>query len=169
MPPSPVQLRFARSADLIEIAQISREQIEQGLHWRYTPDRLRRTLQSPHKNLVVACAGPVLIGFGIMSYREESANLDLLAVKPTYRNRGVGERIVDWLVTVARTAGIGQIFVQVRKRNPGAIRFYERIGFAQIDEHVGYYEGRESAVILCLTLALQRFEMPSPSGSDPAD
>ena len=43
MPPSPVQLRFARSADLIEIAQISREQIEQGLHWRYTPDRLRRT------------------------------------------------------------------------------------------------------------------------------
>ena len=37
-----------------------------------------------------------LIGFGIMTYGENTANLDLLAVRPNYRRRGVATRLLRW-------------------------------------------------------------------------
>ena len=83
-----------------------------------------------------------------MSYGDKCANLDLLAVPAPYRRRGVGKCIVAWLEKVALTAGIATVFVQVRKRNPGAMRFYRQLGFAFVDEAPGYYQGRESAIVM---------------------
>lgn len=140
---------FATSADVAEIAELSRTLVEYGLGWKYTPARLRRLLQHQSKNVVVARRQAELAGFGIMTYSDSTANLDLLAVKPRYRHRRVGSQIVAWLSKVAADAGIENVFVQVRKLNPGAIAFYQRIGFQIIDEQARYYHGRESAVILC--------------------
>jgi ribosomal protein S18 acetylase RimI-like enzyme len=57
--------------------------------------------------------------------------------------------VVQWLEKVASTAGTVNIFVQARKANTGAIRFYEKLGFHIIGEAEGYYQRRESAVIMC--------------------
>lgn len=93
-----------------------------------------------------------MLGFGIMTYEDEQANLDLLAVKYFHRRRGIGRLIVTWLEDVACAAGIQNIFVQVRKINKGAIEFYEKLGFQIIDEEAGYYQGRETGVIMCKSL-----------------
>ena len=83
-----------------------------------------------------------------MTYHEEQANLDLLAVKIRYRYRGIGRQLVQWLEKVALTAGIFTIYVQVREINTGAIKFYKKLGYKIVDEHRGYYRGQESAVIM---------------------
>lgn len=83
-----------------------------------------------------------------MTYGDETANLDLLAVKTLYRRRGVGRQIVNWLEEVALTAGIFSLFVQVRKLNSGAIKFYEKLGFEIIEERSGYYQGKENGILL---------------------
>ncbi len=70
-------------------------------------------------------------------------------MRKPHRQRGVGTRILQWLEKVADTAGIVNVFVQVRESNNGAIRFYERQGYHAVAEAAGYYQGRESAVILC--------------------
>lgn len=140
---------FATGSDAIEIGELSRKYIEYNLCWKYNPSRIRELIRNRSKNVVVAREDRSLAGFGIMTYQEDSANLDLLAVKSQYRRRGVGRQIVLWLEKVAQTAGIMNIFVQVRKTNCGAIRFYEKLGFHIIREAAGYYQGRESAVIMC--------------------
>lgn len=152
MLPLEATIEFATDSDVAEIGELSRRYVEYDLGWRYTPARLRSLIANSTKNVVVARRGERLAGFGIMTYGEENANLDLLAVKVRYRRRGIGQQIVQWLVKVAKTAGMTGVFVQVRKPNQGAIEFYEKIGFQQIDEVPGYYQGQETAVILCMAL-----------------
>ena len=139
---------FATLADVVEIGELSRKYIEHDLVWHYTPEKLARLLKSEIKNVVVSRIGDQLVGFGIMTYSEEQANLDLLAVKPGYRNQGIGRQIVSWLEEVALTAGIATVDVQVRKTNTGAITFYKLLGYKILDEKRGYYQGREAGVMM---------------------
>lgn len=141
-------VEFAKYSDVIEIGDLSKKYIEHDLGWKYTPEKLKNIIKDRTKNVVVARKGDELVGFGIMTYYEEQANLDLLAVKMIYRRRGVGKQVVKWLEEVALTAGIYNIFVQVRKINNGAIKFYKRLGFEIIDEKSGYYRGQETGVIM---------------------
>ena len=143
-----ISISFATSADAAEIAALSRRHIEYGLRWRYTPPRIRALIRDRAKNVIVARDGDRLAGFGIMSYGEDCANLDLLAVPARYRRRGVGKRIVGWLEKVARTAGIASVFVQVRESNHGAIRFYRALGYLEVTGLAGYYQDREAAIVM---------------------
>ena len=141
-------IEFAKVSDVTEIGNLSRKYIENDLGWKYTPDKLKKLIKDRSKNVVVARKGNKLVGFGIMTYHEEQANLDLLAVKMIYRRRGKGRQILKWLEEVALTAGIFIIFVQVRKINNGAINFYKKLGYEIIDEKSGYYRGQETGVIM---------------------
>lgn len=142
-------IEFAAVSDAPEISELSRKFIEYGLRKKYRPSYIRHLIRNASKNVVVARNNRALVGFGIMTYKEDSANLDLLAVKKLYRYRGVGTQVVQWLEKVAVTAGIMNIFVQVRKTNTGAIQFYKKLGFQIVEEAAGYYQGRETAVIMC--------------------
>ncbi len=157
-----VEIELARDADAAEISELSRRYIEYGLRQAYTPQRIRELIRHRSKNVVVARAARRLVGFGIMSYGENSANLDLLAVRKACRGRGVGGKIVAWLGKVATTAGIALLFVQVREQNDIAIRFYQRLGFNRVERIAGYYQGREPAVILCRNLRSLLAAAPSP-------
>ncbi|MCZ6803212.1 MAG: GNAT family N-acetyltransferase [Proteobacteria bacterium] len=141
-------IEFAKVSDVTEIGNLSRKYIEHDLGWKYTPEKLIKIIKNRSKNVVVTRKGNKLAGFGIMTYHEEQANLDLLAVKMIYRRRGIGKQIVKWLEEVALNAGIFNIFVQARKINNGAIKFYNKLGFEIIDEKSGYYRGQETGVIM---------------------
>ena len=141
-------IEFAKVSDVTEIGNLSRKYIEHDLGWKYTPKKLKKIIKDRTKNVVVARMGNKLVGFGIMTYHEEQANLDLLAVKMIYRRRGIGKQIVKWLEEVALTAGIFNIFVQARKINNDAIKFYKKLGFEIIDEKSGFYRGQETGVIM---------------------
>jgi GNAT superfamily N-acetyltransferase len=52
-------------------------------------------------------------------------------VRRAWRNRGVGEALVRWLLDIARTHFRR---VRLRAENAGAARLYERIGFSPIDD-----------------------------------
>lgn len=142
-------VEFATALDAIEISELSKKYIEYDLGWRYTPERLNELLKEKATNVIVARKDNSLAGFGIMTYADQNANLDLLAVKIQFRRRGIGKQIVTWLEEVARAAGILNVYVQVRKINRGAITFYAKCGFHVIDEIGGYYEGAETGVIMC--------------------
>lgn len=145
---SSTTIEFASLADAVEIGEMSRLYIEYDLSWDYNPEKITQLMQSDHKNVVVAREDRQLAGFGIMTYRMNHANLDLLGVKLRYRYQGIGRQIVQWLEKVAVTAGIFTVFVQVRQINTGAIKFYKKLGYKVIDERRGYYRGQETAVIM---------------------
>ena len=64
----------------------------------------------------------------------EKANPDLaylirLAVLPVYRRRGIGERLVQHILHLARAEGIGTVSIGVIGDHPHLMRWYEKIGF----------------------------------------
>ena len=142
-------VEFAKTSDAIEIGNLSQHYVEHGLGWRYTPSRIKKLISNKSKNVVVARNIDELVGFGIMTYENDQANLDLLGVKVSYRRQGIGTLVVNWLEEVANLGGVYNVYVQVRKTNQSAIKFYQKLDYLVIDEKKGYYQGKETAVIMC--------------------
>jgi len=141
-----ITLGLARVADAARIARMSREQIEAGLHWSWTPGRVAASVRSRTALVVAARVEDRIAGFGIMRYGGDDAHLDLLCVAPEFRRAGLGRRLVEWLEKPALVAGISAVFLEVRATNRGAQAFYERLGYRTLTHLAGYYQGRESAV-----------------------
>lgn len=146
-PPSPdsppLVLRLAGVADAPRIAALSRERIEYGLDWSWTPPRVRRAIGDPQTNVVVT---ERVTGFGIMKYHDTEAHLLLLAVDPAHARAGIGSALVDWLEQSARVAGIARIGLEARVGNEAARAFYRRLGYREIALLPGYYQGVEASV-----------------------
>lgn len=125
-------VRLATGADVHDIAMMSRDEVEQGLAWRWTSERVRRHLRDGSTNVAVS-RGPdgLLRGFGIMSYADDDAHLLLFAVDPRWRRRGVGAALLGWLEEVARTAGLRRVLLECRRDNEAARQFYGALGYQE--------------------------------------
>lgn len=146
MTSSELSLRLARPADAAAIARLSRDQIEYGLRWRWTPKRVAASIRAPDVNVLVACVRENMAGFAIMRYGDDDAHLDLLAVAPPYRRAGVGRQLLEWLEKCAVVAGIFSVALEVRAGNEGAQRFYESMGYRTLAHLPSYYQNTEAAL-----------------------
>jgi ribosomal protein S18 acetylase RimI-like enzyme len=146
MTSSELSLRLARPADATTIANLSRDLIEYGLRWRWTPMRVAASIRAPDVNVLVACIHENVAGFAIMRYGDDDAHLDLLAVAPPYRRAGVGRQLLEWLEKCAVVAGIFSVALEVRAGNEGAQLFYKRMGYRTLVHLPGYYQGIEAAL-----------------------
>jgi len=137
---------------------MSRDYIEHGLGWRWTPNRILAALRAPDVNVAVACKEDRLAGFGLMQYKDDEAHLILLAVDAGSRRSGVATALVHWLERCALTAGIGAIYLEARASNSAARAFYRRLGYREIARVPGYYQGLEDGVRIARDLWLQESE-----------
>ena len=141
-----IALGLARVSDVVEIALMSRDLIEKGLRWSWTPGRVAASVRSPNTIVVVARAEDQIAGFGIMCYGDDDAHLNLLGVDHDYRRAGLGRRLMEWLEKPALVAGISAVFLEVRGSNHGAQAFYHRLGYRKLTHIPHYYQGQESAI-----------------------
>jgi [ribosomal protein S18]-alanine N-acetyltransferase len=144
--PQHLTLRLAAPADAAPIAAMSRDLIESGLPWTWTPERVARNLVHRDTLVLTARDDERLAGFAIMQFGEQRAHLSLLAVRPEYQRRGMARRMLQWLTTSALTAGIAGIHLELRETNLAARRFYLKQDFAETARVPGYYRGGETAV-----------------------
>jgi ribosomal protein S18 acetylase RimI-like enzyme len=146
-------LGLARRADAREIAEMSRDLIEYGLTWSWTPARVQHFISGPESSVVVARRDQQVAAFAIMHFGDEVAHLNLLAVAPEHRRQGLGRQLMSWLTTTAIEAGVFRINLELRTRNEPARIFYEGLGFDQLGIVQGYYQGREAALRMSRRLA----------------
>jgi ribosomal-protein-alanine N-acetyltransferase len=147
-----VAIGLARADEAGHIALMSRDTIEHGLSWKWTPQRVLRAVRDPEINIVVARDRAALAGFAIMQYAEQHAHLSLLGVDAAHRRQGVASALLDWLEVTARTAGLARIRVEARSDNVAARALYRKGGFREVRELLGYYQGIDDAVVLVKTL-----------------
>jgi len=147
------EIRLAVPADAGRIAVMSRDFVEDGLGWGWTPARVARSIRERTTNVAIAESGTDLAGFGIMQYRDDDSHLLLFAVKPAYRRRGVGTALLAWLESTATTAGIELIFLEARATNTAARAFYAARGYRELAKLARYY-GAEDALRIGKDLAL---------------
>jgi len=141
-----IALRPALVRDSHAIALMSRDHIEHGLGWRYDAARIQRALARRDVSALAACDRGSLVGFAIMEFGDPRAHLMLMAVRPTHRRRGIGRRMLEWLVDSALTAGIESLHLELRAANDAARRFYRALGFGETILVPRYYDGAEAAL-----------------------
>ncbi len=153
-----ITVRLGRPADAQELARMSRDLIEHGLGWTWTPGRVLREICNRETVTAVACEGQRVVAFAIMYFGDEDAHLNLLAVKPEFQGKGVGRRLMDWLRTSCLTAGIKNVQLELRSTNHAARLFYRRVGFREVGQVPFYYAEREAAVKMSLGLGVRPTE-----------
>jgi [ribosomal protein S18]-alanine N-acetyltransferase len=137
---------LARASDACEIAEMSRDLIEHGLTWSWTPARVQHFISGTESSVVVARREHRIAAFAIMHFGDDVAHLNLLAVSPEHRRQGLGSQLMEWLTKTAIEAGVFRINLELRTHNEGARNFYARLGFDQLGIVPGYYQGREAAL-----------------------
>jgi ribosomal-protein-alanine N-acetyltransferase len=107
----------------------------------------------------VVTLGESLIAYAIMSIGAGESHILNLCVSIDLRCRGVGRRLLAYMLERSTAAGMSEAFLEVRPSNITAIRLYQSLGFEQVGVRRGYYQavgGREDAVVLKLALRARR-------------
>ena len=141
------EIRLAVPGDAMRLAAMSRDYIEDGLGWGWTPARVARSIRDRATNVALAEHGTDLAGFGIMQYLDDDAHLLLFAVRPEYRRRGIGSQLLEWLESTAATAGIELIFLETRAGNATARGFYAARGYRELATLPRYYRSEDAVRI----------------------
>ncbi len=109
------------------------------LSTKYTEDELRKILENDDTPVFVADEDGHILGHGFcVMQRPENTRLlneiltlyiDDICVDETARRRNVGRKICEHIVNYARERGCHNVTLNVWNCNPGAIKFYENLGF----------------------------------------
>lgn len=93
------------------------------------------------------------MGYFVSWIIEETMEIHKIAVKGDYRRRGIASQMMDSLLETAGQKNIKEIFLEVRKSNTAALRFYEKCKFMKIGERKDYFNNpREDALVYALYL-----------------
>lgn len=85
----------------------------------------------------------------------DGADMMNLAVAPEFRRQGIGEALVNTLVSHLQQKGIIALLLEVRASNAPAIALYQGLGFTQVGRRPRYYRNpREDALIMRKELAI---------------
>lgn len=99
-----------------------------------------------------------VIGFGILSSAAAEAHILNLAILPAKQRQGLGQKMLQHLLEIAKMQGAEEIFLEVRPSNLPAIALYTKFNFVEVGIRKGYYpavEGQaeqEDALTLALPL-----------------
>jgi ribosomal-protein-alanine N-acetyltransferase len=105
----------------------------------WTRRQVSDSLAFPHTHyrLIDGEAGSVA-GFTLVRAAPGEEELLLIAVKPECRGQGLGRRLLETVLTDARSRGAERVFLEMRYNNPAA-RLYTDAGFEPIGHRRDYY------------------------------
>ena len=145
--PEHVVLRTATTEDLSRIAEIERASFADP----WSPASFRTVLRHAYAALTVAAEegrGPVL-GYSVMWFAADEAELANLAVATEARGRGIGGALLDAALVDARSRGALTVYLEVRDSNGPARRLYASRSFTEVGRRRNYYRHPiEDAVVM---------------------
>ena len=106
---------------------------------------------------VATTAPEALLGFALVQYAPETAELLLIAVAKEYQRRGYGTHLCRALIARLQAEHVAQLFLEVRISNHAALKLYQKLGFQGLAVRKNYYPTAmhgvyEDASVLCLDL-----------------
>jgi ribosomal-protein-alanine N-acetyltransferase len=141
----PVEVRGCEKNDLREIQEILRAAPEAAV---WSEAALAEALERDPSHFLVAEQEEEIAGFIVGREIVEEAEILNLAVKPEYRQRGIGRKLVEAMLEVFARDGVAKAFLEVRESNQGGIAFYRRLGFRETGRREHYYHQPEEAALV---------------------
>ena len=94
-----------------------------------------------------------IVGFIVAREMANEIHVNNVAVRPEYRRRGIGERLLKGVLVWAREKRATQAVLEVRAENIAAQKLYESCGFQTIGRRRRYYRAPlEDALLMAVSL-----------------
>lgn len=145
-----VVIREARPEDLFYIVEIEEKTF--GLD-AFGFNYLFYLFEHCRDFFLIADYKGVLVGY-VVSCLESSDELHVhsIAVVDWFRGRGVGRKLMEETIRVARARGIKRVRLEVKTENTAAITLYEKLGFERKNVLRNYYADGSDAYLYLLNL-----------------
>jgi ribosomal-protein-alanine N-acetyltransferase len=148
MTPQHPTIRRARREDVAQILEIERGAFIEP----WEEEVFLQTLEwCPRTSLVADLEGGV-VGFlvGCLESTGESTfgHISNLAVRPGFRNRGIGSRLVLQAERQFQLEGAGAVLLEVRTSNTQGQSFYRALQYQDVYRIHAYYSNGEDAIVM---------------------
>jgi phosphinothricin acetyltransferase len=138
-----VTLRSAHAEDAEAVCLIYNQGIEDRVATLETelrtPEERREWMaaRGPRHPVIVAESGGVLVGWGSLNVFNARPAYRHVAdfsvyVERAWRGKGVGHRLLERLIEIAREIGYHKMVLSTFPTNAGGVRLYERLGFSRV-------------------------------------
>lgn len=115
--------------------------------WNY--NILEEELESPNSKYIMAkTSDGEIIGFAGIKILLDNADIMNIVVKKSCRNLGVGNLLLNSLVSICKDLNLLSLSLEVNEDNLPAIHLYEKFGFKHIAMRKNYYHGKNGIVML---------------------
>lgn len=118
------------------VAQISAECF--SLPW--TREQYLSELKNKNARTLVSITDNMVIGFINALFVLDEGYINNIAVTEGYRKSGIGSRLLEELVNIAKAESMSFLTLEVRESNVSAIKFYEKHGFAKMGVRKNFYQ-----------------------------
>lgn len=82
----------------------------------------------------------IIIGFYIVSFIMDEAEIFTIAVKKEYRNKFIASKMLEDLINKSRCKNISKIFLEVSTKNENALKLYKKFNFEKVGIRKNYYQ-----------------------------
>ncbi len=135
-------IRAATKEDVLKIADLFYESMPSP--WKAAD--IEDALSSPSMVVWVFEEDAEIKGALLLQSCMDEAEILSIATAPAARRRGIGRALLSY--AVREFERVADIFLEVRSKNKGAIRFYEALGFSVIGLRAAYYKNPKDDALL---------------------
>jgi ribosomal-protein-alanine N-acetyltransferase len=133
-------IRTFEIRDLPGVLRIERECFQQDAWPREAFLEYARTV--PNLFLVAGPEGIGSAGYTIARLTRHGGEIASLAVRRSYRKKGVATALLRAAIRKLRRAGVKAVWLTTRRENAAAIQLYQKLGFVRTRTVPNYYRNR---------------------------
>lgn len=111
---------------------------------------LKEELQNPNSKYFVAINNSKILGFGGIWKAVDDCHVTDIVVKKDCRRLGIGSKILEKLIQVAKQTNLGSITLEVNINNIPAQKLYNKYGFKALGVRKKYYNNTDDAIVMTL-------------------
>lgn len=102
---------------------------------------------NPYARRLEYCDGDVVLGYLDFSLIYDRIEIDQFFVEEAYRRRGIGRKLLSYLVVVGINHHVVNMTLEVREGNVIARELYQQFGFREVALRRFYY-GDENGILM---------------------
>lgn len=143
--------RKALLTDLPAILQIEQSSFSGD---RFSKRQFSYLIRRAKASFLVAVLEEQVIGYSILLTPEslKSARIYSIAIHPDAKGKGIGKKLLEHHINIARTLKYQAVRLEVREDNLPAKSLYQSYGFRTISIKKAYYEDGMNALVLMMRI-----------------
>jgi ribosomal-protein-alanine N-acetyltransferase len=131
------------AADLDQVMQIEKESFK--IPWQRS--FFEYDLKQSNRYCLAAKENGIVLGYANAWHFGDEMQLANIAVKKEQRKQGIGRRLLQEVIKIAKENQCQSIILEVRISNTAAQYMYEKFGFKSIFVRKRYYPDGEEAIV----------------------